>query len=154
MASSLVDKKITNKGFQFLINNLVSQLWTLLIKYIGLKKTTHNFNISDILNFIFALSFSEPGRIYTLSAQATTASQKMHESILMDFADLGLVLIIKKPRQKLAFSPTNMIAFLVPSTSNIITEGHLLNEDLGNDDGGGGFLIIETNFRLYAYTSK
>ncbi len=54
--------RITSKGFQFLLQDLHLQVWSLLLQYLDLAET-FEMDPVDVLNFIFQLGSLELGRV-------------------------------------------------------------------------------------------
>lgn len=177
--ASTTHMRITKEGFQFLLQDVTTQIWTLLLQYLNLA-TVLLMDLVDVLNFIFMLGLLELGRDYQLAALSSTQLV-----LLEDLRDYGLVYQRKSslrrfyptrlattltletvgvagPQRGVADGATNaMIAAATgsadtsaPSTSTMATVGSaapsrasILAPDLD------GYIVIETNFRLYAYTT-
>ncbi|CCH61469.1 hypothetical protein TBLA_0E04140 [Henningerozyma blattae CBS 6284] len=161
--------KITNEGFQFLLQESNSQIWTLLLQYLKLTETLHMDPV-DVLNFIFMLGALEFGKAYSISSLSET--QKI---MLKDMRDYGL--IFQKNSNANVFYPTSMATMLTSDARNVRTASgaidHILqrsqetNKNSNNDDDedvdqvgsntqatADGALIIETNFKLYSYSNS
>lgn len=170
--------KITNEGFQFLLQELNSQIWTLLLQYLKMSETLKMDSV-DVLNFIFMLGALEVGKGYSIDGLSET--QKI---MLKDMRDYGLV--FQKYTNSNLFYPTNLALMLTSDTKSIVrtASGALesvlqnkredsskqangeINKDLitnGDEldqvgynpqDIPDGSLIIETNFKLYSYSNS
>ncbi|CCD25030.1 TFIIH/NER complex subunit TFB2 NDAI_0E02130 [Naumovozyma dairenensis CBS 421] len=174
--------KITNEGFQFLLQELNSQLWTLLLQYLKLSETL-NMDPVDVLNFIFMLGALEVGKGYSIDGLSET--QKI---MLKDMRDYGLV--FQKVSNSKTFYPTNLALMLTSDTKSIVRTASgaiesVLNENrsgsnanengyepgtkkknentimgtidqvgMKNQDVPDGSLIVETNFKLYSYSNS
>lgn len=107
----------------------------------------------DVLSFLFMLGSLELGQAYSKTNLSRTQTL-----MLADLGDLG---IIHSPSPKSTyFYPTRL------GTTLTSDAGALRNVSVGFDsalhsssgphsaDSGSGFIVIETNYRLYAYTSS
>lgn len=79
------DLRITSMGFQFLLQDVKSQVWILLIRYLELSSELE-MDVVEVLNFIFMLGTLELGMVY--STDSLTETQ---QTLLPDLAALGLV---------------------------------------------------------------
>ncbi|KAJ2476237.1 RNA polymerase II transcription factor B 52 kDa subunit [Coemansia sp. RSA 2320] len=158
--------KITNSGFQFLLQDPSSQVWTVLLQYLRLAEM-QDMDVVEVLNFLFQLISLQLGRPY--SAEALTRNQR---KMLSELCDFGL-LYQDQPALGL-FYPTHLITSL---SSGSAGHGGPLNNDAkpaatrqrsaipttamtASKSGehavpmASGFVILETNCRLYAYTDS
>lgn len=164
--------KITNEGFQFLLQDVNAQIWTLLLQYLKMAETLQMDPV-DVLNFIFMLGALELGKAY--SAVGLSNTQK---TMLQDMRDYGLV--FQKSSNVNKFYPTRLAAMLTSDTMSIRTASGAMNsvlkqtsnnrdentvaatnaeDDVAQDRTTGqnvqdGALIIETNFKLYSYSNS
>ncbi|CCF59694.1 hypothetical protein KAFR_0H02850 [Kazachstania africana CBS 2517] len=168
--------KITNEGFQFLLQEINSQIWTLLLQYLKMSESLQMDPV-EVLNFIFMLGALEIGKAYSIDG--LTETQK---TMLRDFRDYGI--IFQKNLTSKSFYPTNLAIMLTSDTRSILrtasgamdsvlrqnkedskkqTSGDNVTEDTANDieqiglenqEGRDGSLIIETNFKLYSYSNS
>ncbi|KAI0986706.1 hypothetical protein GJ496_010910 [Pomphorhynchus laevis] len=125
------EKAITGKGFNFLLSNRQSQLWTLIKSVLDLSQESDD--ISEYLILIFQLYFSSTKQKYSLNLPPEKIA------ILRIFDSVGIIKINEDCRYEY---------FIVSSLSKEILH---FNTDTINDSG---FLICENNYRLYAYTSS
>ncbi|KAK4055924.1 RNA polymerase II transcription factor B 52 kDa subunit [Microbotryomycetes sp. JL221] len=102
---ALRDMSITSKGFQFLLEDVNTQLWDLLLQY--LEEAT---DIVKVLGFLFMLGSLVLGRSGT------------------------------------DFYPTRLATTLTSSAPSLVSSRH--------QDEEQGFIVLETNFKVYAYTSN
>lgn len=123
---------ITSQGFQFLLQDRSSQIWTLLLHYLSLAQDL-NLDTVDVLNFVFMLGNLEIGKSYSLS-DLTPTQKKMLE----DLGNIGVIYQSGPASDR--FYPTPLAAVLT-------SEEH-------EGEAAKGFIIIETNYRLYAYTES
>lgn len=174
--SDLQNMKITNSGFQFMLQDINAQIWTLLLQYLSMSDRLQMDHV-DVLNFIFMLGSLELGRDY-LSASLSDTQKHM----LQDLRDYGVVYQRKMTSRR--FYPTRLATTLTsdasairsvsktmdmvissakggaghkggnerPNTSDSAASNGLLSSSFATESSG--FIIIETNFRLYAYTSS
>lgn len=148
--------KITNHGFQFLLQDVNVQIWTLLLEYLNLTQEL-NMDPVDVLNFIFILGSLELGKLYQVSGLSDT-----QVSMLPDLRDYGLV--YQRSEHSGRFYPTRLATTLTSEstglkTPSMVMHQHILDttEDTQQEelqDSQNGTLILETNFKLYAYTNS
>ncbi|KAJ2303177.1 RNA polymerase II transcription factor B 52 kDa subunit [Coemansia sp. RSA 2706] len=152
-SSGLMDRgpdglRITNSGFQFLLQDSAAQVWTVLLQYLRLAEEK-NMDVVEVLNLLFQLVSLQLGRAYT-TAQLTANQQRM----LSELREFGLVYQDDPSGQR--FYPTHLVTTLASS-------GHARSSDNGGTGPGQseltkssehGYIILETNCRIYAYTSS
>ncbi|KAJ1671203.1 RNA polymerase II transcription factor B 52 kDa subunit [Coemansia sp. RSA 1694] len=162
--------KITNSGFQFLLQDSSSQVWTVLLQYLRLAEM-QDMDVVEVLNFTFQLISLQLGRPY--STEALTRNQR---KMLTELCDFGLLY----QESASQFYPTHFITSLSSGSAS-----HSGLPSKGSDgsgpaataavsgrsaipttaSGGGttgelakpsdqGFIILETNCRMYAYTES
>ncbi|OLN82355.1 RNA polymerase II transcription factor B subunit 2 [Colletotrichum chlorophyti] len=153
---------ITQAGFTFLLQEANAQVWTLLLLW--LEATDHaedpaGMESTDMLSFLFLLASLELGRAYDTNA-LTEARRNMLPSLL----DFGLIYIPShKPQQ---YFPTRLATTLTSSSSALRSAGAGFSAALaaatgprpsngitpgGSEENKGGSIIVETNYRVYAY---
>ncbi|KAJ3039295.1 RNA polymerase II transcription factor B 52 kDa subunit [Rhizophlyctis rosea] len=135
-ANLLSPSGITSQGFQFLLQDANTQVWRLLLTYLKLAEEQLQMNVVDVLGFIFQLGSLELGQDY--SSDSLTDSQKV---MMGDLKNLGLFYYRKKSTR---FYPTRLATSL--------TSGSLMTAAKPSEEGG--FIIVETNYRVYAYTES
>jgi len=131
---------ITGSGFQFLLMNRRSQVWFFIINLLETLQQRGE-DISEHLIFLFQLSFATFGKDYSCERFSATK-----ENFLQHLRELGL--IWRKTRKVKRFYPTKLaieLASGLQSTSST---------DQRADEIQSGFLIVETNYRVYAYTEN
>ena len=102
----------------------------------------------EVLSFLFMLGSLELGRAY--STTTLTETQQKMLSFLLDF---GLVYI--PPESSDYFFPTRLSTTLTSDSSALRSVSAGFDAALtSSSDGAKGFIVIETNYRLYAYTSS
>ncbi|ODQ80569.1 hypothetical protein BABINDRAFT_160832 [Babjeviella inositovora NRRL Y-12698] len=148
---------ITKEGFQFLLQDVNAQIWTLLLQYLRVAESLQMDPV-DVLNFIFMLGSLELGRDYSLSALSETQIK-----MLEDLRDYGLVYQRKSTSRR--FYPTRLATTLTSESMAMKTPAAAMKEALKEEDAepdkvnilsstADGSVIIETNFKLYAYTTS
>lgn len=138
---------ITKEGFEFLLRDINAQVWSLLIVYLN-EGQNHGLDNIEVLSFLFQLGSLEVGQAY--STDNLTESQL---TTLDDLHDLGIV--YRHPADSPRFYPTRL-AMTLNSDSNSLSNS--LGSALSLGGGAGaeapGFIIVETNYRIYAYTNN
>lgn len=174
VAGRLVDRhptgiiSITQAGFTFLLQEANAQVWTLLLQWLeaadiankrynaGDKSARgHGLDSVDMLSFLFMLASLELGRAYD-----TQALTEMRRNMLPDLVDFGLIFIDTNNAGQ--YFPTRLATTLTSGASALrsVSSGFDAAINTGADggaDGSGqskGFIILETNYRVYAYTSS
>lgn len=144
---------ITKEGFAFVLQNTNTQVWDILILYVNSAKMK-GWNSVEVLSFIFQLSSLELGQAYKKESLSED-QQKM----LSDLADFGIVFMDDSTSDH--FYPTRLATSLTSDaadsnmTSAINTSLSASTTGNGVQSGSGsGYIIIETNYRIYAYTSS
>lgn len=126
---------ITNDGFKFLLMDTYSQLWTILRQYIAVAEALSSDELSSAISFLLQLGFQP----YTLiDYKALKPSDKV---IAAHLAQLGL-LKARKHKTIVQLAPTWLASMAAggPATSR--------------GSAADGFVIVETNYRVYAYTAS
>ncbi|KAJ2559346.1 RNA polymerase II transcription factor B 52 kDa subunit [Coemansia sp. RSA 1933] len=139
--------RISNSGFQFLLQDPVSQVWTVLLQYLRLAEM-QDMDVVEVLNFLFQLVSLQPGQQY--STEALTKNQRR---MLNELCDFGLLYLDGVARR---FYPTHLITALTSGSSASSTTSTTKASDVGEMavPSEAGYIILETNCRLYAYTSS
>lgn len=130
--------RITSEGFQFLLQDLQTQVWTLLLHYLN-NATELDMDPVDMLNFIFRLGTLELGMGHSAS-QLTQQQQR----ILAELAELGIVLV-RNGAFYAAMELTDVSSTLGQQNAPASASSAIAST---------GFIIVETNYRLYAYTDS
>ncbi|KAG6891050.1 hypothetical protein C0995_014138 [Termitomyces sp. Mi166 len=149
--------QITSIGFQFLLHSPHDQLWALLLQYLDMAEVCYHsaiglrsdfsapqqrqMDLVEVLNFLFMLSTMQLGREY--STEKLGISQN---AMLEDLRDYGLIWQ-RRPSSK-RFSPTRLSTTLTSSSPPLPTA---TGTGTGAQDG---FIVLETNYRIYAYTDN
>ncbi|KAG9315383.1 transcription factor Tfb2 [Chiua virens] len=135
--------QITSAGFQFLLHSPHDQLWSLLLQYLDMAEE-RQMDLVEVLSFLFMLSTMELGREYSTDPLSET-----QKAMLEDLRDYGLVWQ-RKPPTLTSLSPP----LPTSSTSGTTRGSSETSVALTTGAGQQGFLILETNYRIYAYTGK
>lgn len=124
--------RIADKGFPFLLKDLRTQVWILLLLYLR-SLQEEKANVHDVLSFLFRLSFLTVGEGYQMDDLAFSES-----GLLQDLQDLGI--IYRKHRDSKWLYPTQLAIGLSS------TEAAKRDQE--------GWIIVGTDYRIYAYTSS
>ncbi|KAK0846030.1 RNA polymerase II transcription factor B 52 kDa subunit [Friedmanniomyces endolithicus] len=144
---------ITQSGFTFLLQDINAQIWTLLIVY--LEDSSRRDMISvDVLSFLFTLGSLELGISYSTSNLTPT---QLH--MLDDLSDFGI--IYRRTSDSTRYYPTRLATTLtsdapaLPNNSLTSTTTNTTSSSSNQPtQDEKGYIILETNYRLYAYTSS
>lgn len=126
--------KLTESGFQFLLMDTNAQLWYIVREYINNCEDL-GVDTADLISFLLELSFHITGKAYNLNTLSD-----IQRSIIKDLADLGLVKL-QQGRKESWFIPTKLATNLSISLADTSSRKQ-------------GFVVVETNFRMYAYSSS
>ncbi|VEU21760.1 DEKNAAC102565 [Brettanomyces naardenensis] len=141
---------ITKNGFQFLLQEINSQIWTLLLQYLKMSEKLM-MNPVDVLNFIFMLGSLELGEGYPIKMLSDTQL-----IMLEDLIDYGLIYYPGK--EKKMFYPTRLATSLTSESTTFKTASAVLDEQIAQvgkqDSSNQECVIIETNFKIYCYTTS
>lgn len=164
----LVDRRpngtigITQAGFTFLLQEANAQVWTLLLLWLEAMDANRAAGLEavDMLSFLFVLASMELGRAYD-----TTALTEQRRNMLPSLVDFGLIHVPHHKRSM--FFPTRLATTLTSSANALrtISEGvaaatsaALATPAPSGPLGGGaeqkGSVVVETNYRIYAYTQS
>lgn len=153
--------RITKEGFTFVLQETNAQVWNLLIVYLKMVndvsgrtlsesdcKFTNGrqlgMNETDVLSFLFMLGSLELGQDYSTSTLSETQLQ-----MLDDLSAMGIV--YRSSKNAKVFYPTRLATTLTSDSGGLSTSG---DAGASNSSANQGFIIIETNYRLYAYTNS
>lgn len=126
--------RLTENGFQFLLMNTNAQLWYMIREYI-LSSEDRGVDPTDLISFLLELSFHSMGEAYSLSSLTD-----VQRNAIKDFSVLGLVKL-QQGRKESWFIPTRLATNLSVSLSDSSSRKQ-------------GFVVVETNFRMYAYSTS
>ncbi|OAG36373.1 hypothetical protein AYO21_09452 [Fonsecaea monophora] len=157
--------RITKEGFAFVLQDINTQVWALLFLYVD-NAEVFDMDKVDVLSFLFLVSSLELGLAYS-----TSTLDETQRRCLSDLVSLGLVyqpLSDDGINPANHFYPTRLATTLTSdsasalSTTNL-TIGTSLSQKYSSSSGTTtpsgtvtqkGFIIVETNYRVYAYTSS
>nr|CAI5820203.1 unnamed protein product [Callosobruchus analis] len=129
---------ITRRGFQFLLLDRQSQVWHFLLQYLDTVEE-RGLDLVECLTFLFQLSFSTLGKDYSTEGMSPGLLV-----FLQHLREFGLV--YQRKRKAGRFYPTRL-ALNITNTRNKATQ------DI-EEDAPKGYVIVETNYRVYAYTDS
>jgi transcription initiation factor TFIIH subunit 4 len=143
--------KITKDGFAFVLQETNTQVWKVLLQYAKAVEENEELGMEpvEVLSFIFLLSSLELGQDYSTATLTPTQNR-----MLIDLHQFG---IIYQPADPSRFYPTRLATTLTSDSgalSNSLTSPTDASSKDDAQSSSKGFIIIETNFRLYAYTSS
>ncbi|KAF9815821.1 hypothetical protein IEO21_04333 [Rhodonia placenta] len=133
--------QITSSGFQFLLHTPHAQLWELLLQYLHMVEE-RQMDLVEVSSFLLMLSTMELGREY--STESLSATQL---AMLADLRNYGL--IWQRNASSNQFSPSRLGTTLTSCAPPL----PILNK-AGIGSQTQGFIVLETNYRLYAYTDN
>jgi len=127
---------ITSAGFQFLLMDTVTQVWYFMLQYL---ETTdqHKTDLVECLSFLFQISFSTYGKDYSVEG----LSEKQF-NFMQHLREVGLV--FQRKRKSRRFYPTKLA----------INMGAAVAGESSVDVSQQRFVVVETNYRVYAYTNS
>ncbi|KMU91367.1 RNA polymerase II transcription factor B subunit 2 [Coccidioides immitis H538.4] len=146
--------EITKEGFAFVLQDVNTQVWHILILYVENAEAIGMDSV-EVLSFLFLLSSLELGQSYDKKHLTSTQLRT-----LADLTDFGIVYQHSPASESTRFYPTRLATTLTSDSmalsssisGNLAPAGPNINAATGAP--GTGFIIIETNYRLYAYTSS
>ncbi len=142
---------------QFLLMDTPSQVWYFILEYLNGVENL-NMDLGECLNFLFQLSFAKLGQvglkqsffraapllyICSLISQDYSTAELSNNLLkfLQHLREFGLV--YQRKRSAGRFYPTRLALDIASGESKSLLERHR-----------EGFLVIETNYRVYAYTNS
>uniref|UniRef100_A0A1A8Q2N9 General transcription factor IIH subunit 4 n=1 Tax=Nothobranchius rachovii TaxID=451742 RepID=A0A1A8Q2N9_9TELE len=129
---------ITSAGFQFLLLDTASQLWYFTLQYLRTAQS-RGMDLVEILSFLFQLSFSTLGRDYSVEGMSESLL-----TFLQHLREFGLV--FQRKRKSRRYYPTRLAITLAAGVSS--------SSSSPAETADTGFIIVETNYRIYAYTNS
>ncbi|EEF43256.1 general transcription and DNA repair factor IIH subunit TFB2 isoform X1 [Ricinus communis] len=126
--------RLTESGFQFLLMDTNAQLWYIIREYIS-NSEERGLDSADLISFLLELSFHITGEAYNMIMLT-----EFQRNMIKDLADLGLVKL-QQGRKESWFIPTK----LATNLSMSLTDSSSRKQ---------GFVVVETNFRMYAYSTS
>uniref|UniRef100_A0A3B4UAI4 General transcription factor IIH subunit 4 n=2 Tax=Seriola dumerili TaxID=41447 RepID=A0A3B4UAI4_SERDU len=140
---------ITSAGFQFLLLDTASQLWYFTLQYLKTAQS-RGMDLVEILSFLFQLSFSTLGRDYSVEGMSESLL-----TFLQHLREFGLV--FQRKRKSRRYYPTRLAITLaagVTTSSPSSSSSSSSNLASTPSTGDAGFIVVETNYRIYAYTNS
>ncbi|KAK8964781.1 hypothetical protein KSP40_PGU012110 [Platanthera guangdongensis] len=128
------DPRLTENGFQFLLMETNAQLWYIIREYITTSED-RGVDPADLISFLLELSFHSLGEAYNMNSLTDVQSKAIE-----DLADFGVVKL-QQGRKESWFIPTKLATNLSVSLSDSSSRKQ-------------GFVVVETNFRMYAYSTS
>ncbi|XP_066064807.1 general transcription factor IIH subunit 4 isoform X4 [Chamaea fasciata] len=132
---------ITSAGFQFLLLDTPAQLWFFILQYLR-GAEARGMDLVEILSFLFQLSFSTLGKDYSVEGMSESLL-----TFLQHLREFGLV--FQRKRKSRRFYPTRLAIALASGTA-----GTPAGTPAGTEADSHGFVLVETNYRIYAYTDS
>jgi transcription initiation factor TFIIH subunit 4 len=142
---------LTSQGFQFLLLDTQSQVWHFMLQYLNTCEQ-RGLNLVECLSMLFQLSFSTLGKDYSSDGLSPNL-----QTFLQHLREFGLV--YQRKRKDGRFYPTRL-ALNFTSKNSIGSENVLdlgttnLLENPQNEGYEKGYIIVETNYRVYGYTDS
>ncbi|XP_061598009.1 general transcription factor IIH subunit 4 [Cololabis saira] len=134
---------ITSAGFQFLLLDTASQLWYFTLQYLKTAQS-RGMELVEILSFLFQLSFSTLGRDYSVEGMSESLL-----TFLQHLREFGLV--FQRKRKSRRYYPTRLAITLAAGVTSNSSPSTLPSTPGAGDTA---FIVVETNYRIYAYTSS
>lgn len=136
---------ITQAGFTFLLQEVNAQVWTLLLLWIEDAEASKIDSVS-LLSFLFTLGSLELGLAYR-----TSNLSEAQQSMLPRLQAFGMIYM---PPDSPCFYPTRLSTTLTSDASALRSISSGFSQATASTAASKGFIVIETNYRLYAYTSS
>ncbi|XP_047240737.1 general transcription factor IIH subunit 4 [Girardinichthys multiradiatus] len=137
---------ITSAGFQFLLLDTASQLWYFTLQYLKTAQS-RGMELVEILSFLFQLSFSTLGRDYSVEGMSESLL-----TFLQHLREFGLV--FQRKRKSRRYYPTRLAITLAAGVTNNSSSSSSYNIASIPGTKDAGFIVVETNYRIYAYTDS
>nr|SVE75697.1 EOG090X04KD [Daphnia hispanica] len=133
---------ITRDGFQFLLMDTSAQVWYFLLQYLD-TATARGLDLIDCLGFLFQLSFSTLGQDYSTDSMSDGL-----QKFLQHLREFGLV--YQRKRKDGRFYPTRLALDIASGPKKSM----LNTMRATSSNQSSGYIIVETNYRVYAYTDS
>uniref|UniRef100_A0A8C6U5V5 General transcription factor IIH subunit 4 n=1 Tax=Neogobius melanostomus TaxID=47308 RepID=A0A8C6U5V5_9GOBI len=137
---------ITSAGFQFLLLDTASQLWYFTLQYLK-SAQSRGMDLVEILSFLFQLSFSTLGRDYSVEGMSESLL-----TFLQHLREFGLV--FQRKRKSRRYYPTRLAITLAAGVTSSASPSSSSALSPCPGTGDAGFIVVETNYRIYAYTNS
>jgi transcription initiation factor TFIIH subunit 4 len=172
--------KITHRGFQFLLDDQASQLWTLLLAHLS-HAHTDDAARAESLSLLFRLARTPSGTVIDVRAQTAALSAEARVLLLSALDALGVVCAqsndeaIVTPLAALLVrvdaiatgagaalalgtveSAAAMFESSAPKTVDALTDARRPPPPpvATAASGSGPHIVVETNFKVYCYTTS
>ncbi|XP_060536388.1 general transcription factor IIH subunit 4 [Cylas formicarius] len=129
---------ITRQGFQFLLLDRHAQVWHFILQYLDTVEQ-RGLDLVECLTFLFQLSFSTLGKDYSTEGMGPNLLV-----FLQHLREFGLV--YQRKRKAGRFYPTRLALNITNSQNK--------NAPILTEDTPKGYIVVETNYRVYAYTDS
>jgi transcription initiation factor TFIIH subunit 4 len=154
--------RITKEGFSFVLQETNAQVWNLLIIYLKMVNDVSTMEAqkdgttdpaqlgmseTEVLSFLFMLGSLELGQDYSTSTLSPTQLQ-----MLDDLSAMGIV--YRSSAESRTFYPTRLATTLTSESGGLLSSDIVTSEKTESKAQNKGFIIVETNYRLYAYTNS
>uniref|UniRef100_A0A1I8HXV2 General transcription factor IIH subunit 4 n=1 Tax=Macrostomum lignano TaxID=282301 RepID=A0A1I8HXV2_9PLAT len=140
---------VGESGFRFLLLDQATQVQTIVVHFLrAVQKGSGKMagiDLSEAINLLFQLSSATLGRSYPTACLPSPSQQ----SCLRHCRALGLVYWRKRYPGR--FYPTRLAT---RATSGRLGLADSTGSADGSGGGDGGYLIVETNFRVFAFTNS
>ena len=161
---------VTEAGFRFLLTTPREQIWLLLTQYISrfvraaersetipMATDADDDDAADaaderlapsVIAFLLRLTFQKPGTPY-----ATDGLPPAQREVVSDLAHLGLLYPLTSPSGAGYYVPTYLTAGLSSggdAGDGVSGDGPVAADERGHE----GHVVVETNYRVYAYTTS
>lgn len=145
--------EITQAGFSFVLQDLDNQAWALIFLYAH-NAAEHGLDGVDVLSFVLFIAALEPGLAYSRATLEPTQQQ-----VLSLLSALGIVYqpVSSDGNPTAYFYPTRLASTLGSDTktrTSIVDSTLDFTRKSFPAGDVGGSIIVETNYRVYAYTSS
>lgn len=140
---------MSHAAHRFMLMPTHAQVWRLVHAYMKLADKGTRGIRHAMLCFLMRLGLLQTGLGHRMDDPTLDDEQR---ATLADMALLGLVL--RPPNTPHLYYATSLCQHLLSTSATVGAAAPPTGSSDGAYDGAGGFLILETNFRLYAYTSS
>ncbi|GMT24388.1 hypothetical protein PFISCL1PPCAC_15685, partial [Pristionchus fissidentatus] len=130
---------ITSKGFQFLLLSPVRQIWSYVIELLRMELGAKR-KVKDLLDVLLRMTLCVDGEPERRSFKMDNSWNERQVNFVNHLRELGLIFIRKRK---------DGFFYLTPLLANLCLAHQ--NDSMVHKSGS---LMVETNFRVYAYTSS
>eukprot|EP00958_Prasinococcus_capsulatus_P012797 scaffold1293_cov375-Prasinococcus_capsulatus_cf.AAC.15 len=149
--------QVTEKGFQFLLMDEGRQLWSVVREYVATAESRDR-DLASILGFLLQLGFQRPERAYRFDSLPP-----LRQQVVEELAELGIIYLhthsegqaalpTKRSAHATWYYPTRLSRTLSGAVSG--EQANLANSMDSDGEALNGYVLVETNYRLYAYTAS